>query len=117
MNNINLITHEETKAIQEARQAAAAEAEQKILAAQRAAEADAAAAENAERIAFERLEAKQAAAAQAEAQRVANEQHRIEIRNQTIARLCTCLDMPYNDAKNLVMAIIDGKIANLFIKF
>ena len=94
-----------------------AEGDRRLGQLQRAAEAAAAAAENAERIAFERLEAKQAAEAQAKAQRVANEQHRIEISNQTIASLCTCLDMPYNDAKNLVMAIIDGKIANLFIKF
>ena len=108
---------QEQAILEQARQAAAAEAEQKILAAQRAAEAAAAAAENAERIAFERLEAKQAADAKAEAQRVANEQHRAAVIEQTVASLCDYMDMPRQNAETFVNDIINGEIANLFIKF
>ena len=104
---------QEQAMLEQARQAAAAEAEQKILAAQRAAEAAAAAAENAERIAFERLEAKQAA----EAQRVANEQHRAAVIEQTVASLCDYMGMPRQNAETFVNDIINGEIANLFIKF
>lgn len=108
---------QEQAILEQARQAAAAEAEQKILAAQRAAEAAAAAAENAERIAFERLEAKQAADAQAEAQRVANEQHRAAVIEQTVTSLCSYMGMPRQNAETFVNDIINGEIANLFIKF
>ena len=110
------IAHEQAM-LEQARQAAAAEAEQKILAAQRAAEAAAAAAENAERIAFERLEAKQAADAKAEAQRVANEQHRAAVIEQTVTSLCSYMGMPRQNAETFVNDIINGEIANLFIKF
>ena len=108
---------QEQAMLEQARQAAAAEAEQKILAAQRAAEAAAAAAANAERIAFERLEAKQAADAKAEAQRVANEQHRAAVIEQTVTSLCAYMDMPRQNAETFVNDIINGEIANLFIKF
>lgn len=108
---------QEQAMLEQARQAAAYEAEQKILAAQRAAEAAAAAAENAERIAFERLEAKQAADAKAEAQRVANEQHRAAVIEQTVASLCDYMGMPRQNAETFVNDIINGEIANLFIKF
>ena len=108
---------QEQAILEQYRLAAAAEAEQKILAAQRAAEAAAAAAENAERIAFERLEAKQAADAKAEAQRVANEQRRAAVIEQTVASLCDYMDMPRQNAETFVNDIINGEIANLFIKF
>ena len=108
---------QEQAMLEQARQAAAYEAEQKILAAQRAAEAAAAAAENAERIAFERLEAKQAAEAQAEAQRVANEQHRAAVIEQTVTSLCDYMGMPRQNAETFVNDVINGEITNLFIKF
>ena len=108
---------QEQAILEQYRLAAADEAEQKILAAQRAAEAAAAAAENAERIALERLEAKQAADAQAEAQRVANEQHRAAVIEQTVTSLCSYMGMPRQNAETFVNDIINGEIANLFIKF
>ena len=108
---------QEQAILEQYRLAAAAEAEQNILAAQRAAEAAAAADENAERIAFERLEAKQAAEAQAEAQRVANEQHRAAVIEQTVTSLCDYMDMPRQNAETFVNDVINGEIANLFIKF
>ena len=92
------IAHEQAM-LEQARQAAEQAAQQKILAAQKAAEAAQAAAENAERIAFERLEAKQAAEAQAEAQRVANEQHRAAVIEQTVTSLCNYMDMPRQNAE------------------
>jgi hypothetical protein len=110
------IAHEQAL-LEQARQAAADEAQQKILAAQKAAEAAQAAAENAARIERERIAAEQAAAAQAEAQRVANEQHRAAIIEQTVSSLCNNMGMTYSDAQTLVNEIASGQIANLFIKF
>ena len=108
---------QEQAMLEQARHAAAAEAEQKILAAQRAAEAAAAAAENAERIAFERLEAKQAAAAQAEAQRVADTANRERVMMQIVDNICFNCGIDREKALRLTQAIADGEIANLFIKF
>lgn len=101
---------QERAILEQYRLAAVAEAEQEILAAKRAAEA-------AERIAFERLEAKQAAEAKAEAQRVANEQHRAAVIEQTVTSLCSYMGMPRQNAETFVNDIINGEIANLFIKF
>lgn len=108
---------QERAILEQARQAAAAEAEQKILAAQRAAEAAAAAAENAERIAFERLEAKQAAEAQAEAQRVADTANRERVMMRIVDTICFNCGIDREKALRLTQAIADGEIANLFIKF
>ena len=108
---------QEQAILEQARQAAAAEAEQKILAAQRAAEAEQAAAENAERIAFEHLEAKQAAEAQAEAQRVADTENRERVILQTVGDICLNCDIDREKALQLALAIADGKITHLAIKF
>ena len=108
---------QEQAMLEQARQAAAAEAEQKILAAQRAAEAAATAAANAERIAFERLEAKQAADAQAEAQRVADTENRERVILQTVGDICLNCDIDREKALQLALAIADGKITHLAIKF
>lgn len=108
---------QEQAILEQYRLAAAAEAEQKILAAQRAAEAAAAAAENAERIAFERLEAKQAADAQAEAQRVADTANRERVMMRIVDTICFNCGIDREKALRLTQAIADGEIANLFIKF
>lgn len=110
------ITQEQAM-LEQARQAAAAEAEQKILAAQRAAEAAAAAAENAERIAFERLEAKQAAEAQAEAQRVANKAHQESVMLAAAASLETVANIDPQLARKIVYLIGTKQIENLSIIF
>ena len=108
---------QEQAMLEQARQAAAAEAEQKILAAQRAAEAAAAAAENAERIAFERLEAKQAAEAQAEAQRVANKAHQESVMLAAAASLETVANIDPQLARKIVYLIGTKQIENLSVIF
>ena len=110
------ITQEQAM-LEQARQAAAAEAEQKILAAQRAAEAAAAAAENAERIAFERLEAKQAAEAQAEAQRVADKAHQESVMLAAAASLETVANIDPQLARKIVYLIGTKQIENLSVIF
>lgn len=108
---------QEQAMLEQARQAAAAEAEQKILAAQRAAEAAATAAANAERIAFERLEAKQAADAQAEAQRIADKAHQERVMLAAAASLETVANIDPQLARKIVYLIGTKQIENLSVIF